>query len=110
MVLNLTPEIMHKYHQDRSTQCWRDCGKIGTMVHIFIKCWKGINTPKKWLQVSKPNIKEWLERVDYICKMEYLSSRDEGQVEIYNGIWAKWSAFRLTTRYVEWVKEEVSDI
>ncbi|CAI9572996.1 unnamed protein product [Staurois parvus] len=37
--------------------------------------------PKYWLDQESPNIKEWIKRVEYICKMEELYHVDKDKME-----------------------------
>lgn len=34
----MTPEKMHKINGERSWLCWRGCGEIGTMAHVWWTC------------------------------------------------------------------------
>lgn len=48
------------------------------MIPYLLNSAKGIIL-KKWLDPEKPTIKEWFDRIDYIYKMEYLSSTEEAE-------------------------------
>lgn len=43
----------------------------------------------KKIASESPTIREWLKQVEYIYKMEYLSSREEDQTEKFSSIWKK---------------------
>lgn len=34
----MTPDKMHRIDKDRSRLCWRGCGEIGTMAHVWWSC------------------------------------------------------------------------
>lgn len=59
-----------------------------TLTPYLLNAAKGI-IPTKWLDSEKSTIKEWFGRIDHIFKIEYLSSREEGQAERFNSIWKK---------------------
>lgn len=34
----MTPVRIHRFHQDRTSLCWRKCGQIATIIHIWWEC------------------------------------------------------------------------
>lgn len=43
--------------------------------------------------------------MDYICKMDSLSSREDGLVERFNSVWEKLTEFKKTRKYTEKLME-----
>lgn len=62
------------------------------------------STKKQYKRTLTPYLLNAAKRIipkKYIFKMEYLSSREEGLVEIYNSIWEKLIDFKKTRKYRE---------
>lgn len=79
-----------------------------TMTPYLLNAAKGLIPKKsqKWLDPEKQIIKEQFERIEYIFKMEYLTSREEGQVERFNSIWGKWLEFKKSKKYIDKMLEQ----
>lgn len=77
-----------------------------TLVPYLVNAAKGL-IPKNWLCIKKPSIKEWLQRVDHIGHMEYLSSAEQGQTDTYRVTWAGWNSFKTSEKYSEGMSELV---